>query len=149
MCKYIYIYIHTEMCINIFIYIYCGKKGWTCSLFVFFLPQYIRRSTPMYWALFYESQNLTLYIYIYIYVCMYVCMYVCIYTQMFKSPKIFDNWCKANIVRGVWKRWANWQITKLWTKTIHRSVKNILFSICKWVSGKYKDISKSDLNLDQ
>ena len=45
-----------------------GLSGWTCSLFVFFLPQYTHRSTPMYWALFYESQNFTLFIYMYIYI---------------------------------------------------------------------------------
>ena len=68
---YVYIYIYMHM------YIYCWRKkanklqvhrfkGWTCSVFVFFLTQYVHHSTPMYWALFYESQNFTLYIYIYI-----------------------------------------------------------------------------------
>ena len=72
-CICIYIYI----CICIYIYIYCWRKkanklqvhrfkGWTCSVFVFFLTQYLHHSTPMYWALFYESQNFTLYTYIYI-----------------------------------------------------------------------------------
>ena len=43
-----------------------GLLGWTGSLFVFFLPQYIHRSTTMYWALSYVSQNYSLYIYLYI-----------------------------------------------------------------------------------
>ena len=29
---------------------------------------YVHRSTPMYWALFYESQNFTLYVYINLYI---------------------------------------------------------------------------------
>ena len=37
----------------------------------FFLPQYILRSTCMYWALFYENQILH-FIYIYIYIYIYI-----------------------------------------------------------------------------
>ena len=43
--------------------------GWTSSLFVFFLPHYVLRSTLMYWALFHENRILhfTYIIYIWIY----------------------------------------------------------------------------------
>ena len=43
------------------------RMGWTGSLFVFFLPQYIHRSTTMYWALSYVVK-ITLYIYMYLYI---------------------------------------------------------------------------------
>ena len=76
-CVGVNIYVYICICICIYIYIYCWRKkanklqvhrfkGWTCSVFVFFLTQYVHHSTLMYWALFYESQNFTLYIYIYI-----------------------------------------------------------------------------------
>ena len=75
MYMHMYIYIYMHMYIYICIYRWRKKanklqvhrfKGWTCSVFVFFLTQYVHHSTPMYWALFYESQNFALYTYIYI-----------------------------------------------------------------------------------
>ena len=60
MCMFIYIYICMYICICIM------SSDKTLAFFVFFLPQYIHRFTPMYLALFYESQNFTLDIYIYL-----------------------------------------------------------------------------------
>ena len=39
------------------------SAGMNLKFICLFLPQYIHRSTPMYWALFYKSQNFTLFLF--------------------------------------------------------------------------------------
>ena len=78
--KHTHTHTHIYIYIYLYLYLYCGRKG---SFFVFFLPQYIDRSTPVYWALFYESQNFTLYIYI------YICIYIYIYHPFSKTLQVW------------------------------------------------------------
>ena len=91
MCKYIYIYTYRDVYKYIYIYI-VGRRdelvvylSFSCHSIYVALLLCIEHCFTKVKILHY------IYIYIYIYICMYVCMYVCIYTQMFKSPKIFDN----------------------------------------------------------